>query len=109
MGLEINSRSLETATAKGATATADDVCHSYVASVICPPVAPPSVSTTAPITGKEVEMQEDKGKTDVDASMFEDVCPKGHELRWHAWCCASCDKRGYGLRFGCVECREANL
>merc|ERR1711939_543200 len=31
------------------------------------------------------------------------------DLRWHAWHCAICDKRGYGLRFGCVECREANL
>lgn len=38
-----------------------------------------------------------------------EVCPKGHDLRWHAWRCSSCGKRGGGLRFSCAECPEANV
>jgi len=107
--LENNSQSLEVA-ATSATATADDECRSYVSSIIHPPVASPSVSSTHPITCNEVEIKEAcEGKTGVDASITGDVCPKGHQLRWHAWSCACCDKRGHGLRFGCAECHEANL
>lgn len=33
----------------------------------------------------------------------------GHDLRWHAWSCSVCSKRGGGLRFSCAECPENNI
>lgn len=37
------------------------------------------------------------------------MCARGHDLRWHAWSCSACGKRGGGLRFSCTECADANL
>jgi hypothetical protein len=93
---------------------------------ICPPVSLPAMfpenvncvesSTVADITpaessGNEVNEVETKavGEGAMNNCDSEDFCSNGHELRWHAWRCKGCDKRGYGLRFGCAECRESNL
>jgi len=119
----------------GSPAYADDECRSYVTSVICPPVVPPltfptsynqdqrksAVTETLPTVSSQSHSNcstarsevETKGADDkatcVGISSSEDVCPKGHDLRWHAWQCSICEKRGCGLRFSCVECPEANL
>lgn len=42
-------------------------------------------------------------------SKDDEVCSRQHYLRWHAWHCRRCAKRGHGLRWGCVECPEANI
>lgn len=109
---------------RAASAATDDDCRSYVTSIICPPVVPPLVFPTSggkdhrtparpsesPRTASNFEAKGDCDKTMcVGISNDEDVCPKGHDLRWHAWSCTTCNKRGSGLRFGCVECLDANL
>jgi hypothetical protein len=122
---EDDAQSVEVASAASAVgeagaSPADDECRSYVTSIFCPPVVPPVVCPTndrqepCAAAGStaciEVETKEACDQaTCVGISNAEDVCSKGHDLRWHAWNCAICDKRGYGLRFGCVECHDANL
>lgn len=146
-----HAQSVEVTRSAGAgseAATTNVDTHSYVSSIICPPVMPASALPTSgnhqdcaletiPTESTSLGHHEDctpivetiptestscdacheietKGACEQAASCestcnSEDVCPQGHDLRWHAWNCAICDKRGYGLRFGCVECREANL
>lgn len=123
---------------EAATATGDDECRSYVTSIICPPVVPPLVFpssgqhqcapairtetlqttssksiTTCNTAPSELEA---KGRCEEATCMgigtedgSEDTCPKGHDRRWHGWHCGICNKRGNGLRFGCMECLDANL
>jgi hypothetical protein len=122
--LENVGQSLKTSVAINEPATEDDECRSYVTSVIFPPVVPPlafpkseqdrcapairtetlqttssTSTTTCNSTSRELETK----------GACEDVCPKGHDRRWHGWHCGICNKRGNGLRFGCVECLDANL
>jgi len=118
------------------TTTAEDDCRSYLSSTFLYPPVPPLVfpssddqdcyapvvrsetmhtsSTTSDSNSNSVRSEvETKGACDratcVGISNDEDVCPNGHDLRWHSWRCAICDKHGSGLRFGCTECPEANL
>jgi len=113
-----------------ATATADDECRSLVTSIMFPPVVPPLVfpnsdtavrSETMPSTLTRSDSNASSTQSEVTArgacdkatcvgiSSNDDVCPKGHDLRWHSWRCGICDKQGSGLRFGCAECAEQNL
>jgi len=132
--LQSGSATHEAASATGAvgeadTATAvDDQPCSYVSAIICPP-AMPSLTFPTSVNHEECTPPAETRPTESTRSDFEalnachavettgaetisnskDACPKGHDLRWHAWRCATCDKPGHGLRFGCVECHEANL
>jgi len=119
---------------EAASAIGDDECRSYVTSVICPPVVPPLVfptsgqhqsavasrtetlqttssksTTTCNTAASELEVKGKCEETPCMGNGTEDTCPKGHDRRWHGWHCGVCNKRGNGLRFGCMECLDANL
>lgn len=122
--LETVGQSSKVSAAADEAATVDDECRSYVTSIIFPPVVPPLVfpkseqDRCAPAIRTETLQTTSSMSTTTcntpsselePKGSSEDVCPKGHDRRWHGWHCGICNKRGNGLRFGCVECLDANI